>query len=436
MLTDAGIKKLGAKGKDYRVFDRASDPGFGVRVSAKGRKSFFYVFRFDGKYQYVNLGRPDDVGLVNARNECRNYRELVRQGMNPKDWLQQRIQQEQEAKAAKKAAERLGERMGSVERLFQLYIDRLDSKGKRSVNQVRRIWKADIEPIIGRTKAKDVTPNDVKRILHTIIQRGSMIMANRCRSYLLSAFRFGIEWDNDPANYDTSTRFQIVTNPVRDVPKPQKEEDPGERTLNSLEVQECWRLWGNPGLISLQCGTVLRMILTTGGQRVEAVLRAGWCEFDTKSGIWEIPAHRTKTKKRPHVIPLTPLTLRTLNDLREITGDSELLFPMRGNNMLPTETNSLGNAVRKFCQRVEVDRFTARDLRRTVKTLMGKMGLSKEIRDRLQDHALSDVSSKHYDRYDYLKEKKVAMDAWELYLREIIEDQAPSSNVVKIERTN
>lgn len=48
--------------------------------------------------------------------------------------------------------------------------------------------------------------------------------------------------------------------------------------------------------------------------------------------------------------------------------------------------------------------FTARDLRRTCKTLMGEAGISKEIRDRIQNHALNDVSSKHYDRYDYLPE--------------------------------
>ena len=435
MLTDAGVKKLSTKGKDYRVFDGGSDPGFGVRVSAKGKKSFFFVFRFGGKYQYVNLGRFDDVGLVDARSESRDYRELVRQGINPKDWLREKIQHEQEAKAVKEAAERLGERMGSVERLFQLYIDYLDSKGKRSVNQVRRIWKADIEPVVGHLKAKNVSPDDIKRTLFPIIQRGSMIMANRCRSYLLSAFRFGIEWDNDPKNYDTTTRFEIAVNPVRDVPKPQKEEDPGERALSGSEIRECWVFWGDPSLISLQSGTVLRLILATGGQRVEEVLRACWSEFDTESGLWEIPAQRTK-KKRSHVVPLTPLALDALTELKKTAGDSELLFPMRGNDFLPMETNSLGNAVRRFCKRVKVERFTARDLRRTVKTLMGKMGLSKEIRDRLQNHSLSDVSSKHYDRYDYLKEKKVAMDAWELYLREIIEGQAPSSNVVKIERSN
>jgi hypothetical protein len=43
---------------------------------------------------------------------------------------------------------------------------------------------------------------------------------------------------------------------------------------------------------------------------------------------------------------------------------------------------------------------------------MGEAGISKEMRDRLQGHAMQDVSSKHYDRYDYLPEKTAAADQW------------------------
>jgi hypothetical protein len=49
---------------------------------------------------------------------------------------------------------------------------------------------------------------------------------------------------------------------------------------------------------------------------------------------------------------------------------------------------------------------TNRDLRRTWKTLAGTTGAPKEIRDRLQNHALHDVSSKSYDRWDYMQEKR------------------------------
>jgi hypothetical protein len=43
------------------------------------------------------------------------------------------------------------------------------------------------------------------------------------------------------------------------------------------------------------------------------------------------------------------------------------------------------------------------------------------MRDRLQNHARGgDVSSRHYDRYDYLLEKRAAMARWSTYLDRII----------------
>jgi len=68
----------------------------------------------------------------------------------------------------------------------------------------------------------------------------------------------------------------------------------------------------------------------------------------------------------------------------------------------------------------QFERFTPRDIRRSAKTLMGEAGLSKEIRDRIQGHAFSDVSSKHYDRFDYRTEKQAAMKKWERWLNQQI----------------
>lgn len=77
-------------------------------------------------------------------------------------------------------------------------------------------------------------------------------------------------------------------------------------------------------------------------------------------------------------------------------------------------TDSLARSIMYFrAFNPEFKVFTARDLRRTCKTLMGEAGISKEIRDRIQNHALNNVSSKHYDRYDYLTEKRRALEIWE-----------------------
>ncbi|TON46195.1 integrase, partial [Vibrio parahaemolyticus] len=77
----------------------------------------------------------------------------------------------------------------------------------------------------------------------------------------------------------------------------------------------------------------------------------------------------------------------------------------------------------------QFEHFIPRDLRRTCKTLMGEIGVSKSVRDRLQNHALNDVSSKHYDRYEYLAEKRHALELWESKLSRVEE---AGSNVVSL----
>ena len=53
-------------------------------------------------------------------------------------------------------------------------------------------------------------------------------------------------------------------------------------------------------------------------------------------------------------------------------------------------------------------------------TLAGKAGVSKEIRDRLQNHALQDVSSKNYDRWNYMPEKRAGMAKWDKFVRALL----------------
>jgi hypothetical protein len=63
---------------------------------------------------------------------------------------------------------------------------------------------------------------------------------------------------------------------------------------------------------------------------------------------------------------------------------------------------------------------TNRDLRRTWKTLAGKAGVPKEIGDRLQNHTLQDVSSKSYDRWNYMPEKRDGMQKWHEFVTALL----------------
>ena len=53
--------------------------------------------------------------------------------------------------------------------------------------------------------------------------------------------------------------------------------------------------------------------------------------------------------------------------------------------------------------------------------------MSKEIRDRLQNHTLQDVSSKSYDRWNYMPEKRAAMKKWNAFVQAMLNKKRPEA---------
>jgi integrase len=117
------------------------------------------------------------------------------------------------------------------------------------------------------------------------------------------------------------------------------------------------------------------------------------------------------------VIPLNQIAYDVLVGNPKLSD--EFLFPAKS-GVEPLRLDGYSKAITRLCQQFNIESFTPKDLRTTFKTLAGKCGLSKEIRDRLQNHSLSDVASRHYDRYNYLPEKRAAILQWNNYLEGII----------------
>ena len=108
-----------------------------------------------------------------------------------------------------------------------------------------------------------------------------------------------------------------------------------------------------------------------------------------------------------------------MEEIRATTHDPRFLFPARGTDG-PRRYDSLTKPVAVFVKHSGMPSFSARDLRRTFKTLAGSMGIALEMRNRLQGHALVDVGSVYYDRFDYLDQKRDAMEQWAAGLQKII----------------
>ena len=162
--------------------------------------------------------------------------------------------------------------------------------------------------------------------------------------------------------------------------------------------------------------------MLTTGQRVREITGAAWDEFDLQKGEWVIPKARTKNRKHAHLVPLNKTSLKLLLELQPITGRGKYLFPAhKPKTKAPMPESSVTKAVQRLCKREEFSAFTPRDLRRTVKTMLAEMGVQKEIRDRIMNHALrGDVAEAHYNMHDYAKEKRVALNKWGARLERIV----------------
>ena len=248
-----------------------------------------------------------------------------------------------------------------------------------------------------------------------MISKGITTHSNRVRSYLSAAFTHGLQQDNNPRFYtEQRLKFGLKYNPVAFVPKQSDYEKAGEHVISEDEIRAIWNDDTLPPIVSL----LIKLALTTG-QRVGELSRLEWQHVDFDQQVITIPASISKNKIE-HLVPVEQIGMDVLNEAHKITKDYTHIFTGKYKENFKEGTvihnSTIAKVIREFCEKQEIRKFIARDIRRTWKTLAGKAGLSKEIRDRIQNHAIKDVSSKHYDKYDYLTEKREAMKVWNNYL--------------------
>lgn len=409
MLTDRAIRDAKPKSSVYRLRDgNVVCRGFGVTIAPSGAKTFFlsYTSPEDGRRKQVSIGKFPNTTLKQARLKAGELREEVNSGKDP-------------AVEKKHAVEhRMAQRaLGTLGDLIDLYIADLETDGKRTAKEVRRIKGKDIPTALLARPAHLITKDDILDSLTPIAQRGALVHSDNVRAYLRAAFELGLNAESMTRWRGRAPKFNLQHNPVATVKKSVSRKPRGKRALNPVELHQLWHtdLLTRPMLLALK-------LLVATGQRVEEVLHATWSEFDTAQKLWVIPGERRKTRgttSEPHIVPLTDFQLDLLDEIKRETGHNTYLFPAQG-GAAPRRYDALTNAVRKYVIASGIESFSPRDMRRTFKTIAGSMGISLEMRNRLQGHAMTDVGSVHYDRYDYLPEKREAMETWATGLSEIV----------------
>jgi integrase len=132
-----------------------------------------------------------------------------------------------------------------------------------------------------------------------------------------------------------------------------------------------------------------------------------------------------------HRVPLSPLALAMLDEIRAIAPDEEpkWLFPSprrRG----PITGPAVDHAMRHNREALGTGDATPHDLRRTAASHMTSIGISRLVVSKILNHAEPGVTAV-YDRHSYDREKRVALDAWGARIEAIIGAQS-ESNILRI----
>lgn len=388
--------------------------GFGVRVQPSGRKTYVLRYRTrDAKrtQRKITVCRCSDAPPDKARGLARDLMLQVAVGEDPAA---------DRKPTAKDAAL-------TIENMFKARVAAMRVRSRANADENERVLllsKNNAADSIGRTKTPaDVTPADIVKFVSTFYVAGHRGAADKARGYLAAAFAWAIKSAND---YTVASRmdWKVTSNPAAAVAKDHGAITVRDRNLDAAEIRAVWEACsdGNGGF-SEGVQACLKTIIACG-QRVQETLRMDGSEIDLDALEWRMPAHKTKGGKNPHTIPLPRVIVPTLLALKDQYGDGPLFVARNGSRHERLGAISVSRAVRRWLEREPVvAAFQPRDLRRTWKSRTHDAGVDRFTRDLCQQHAKQDTGSKSYDRADYSKQMREAMDKWNTWLSAALRDK-------------
>jgi integrase len=282
-LSDQLVRKLAVPAKGAVITYDAETPGFGIRVTAQGRRSFVLNYVVAGCERRMTIGEFPAWSTTAARDEAALHRQEVRKGTDPIT--------EREAQKAATLAELSAPTMND---LFARYdAEHLPHKAARAAADDRSMWQKLILPQLGSKKVSEIRPSDVDA-LHTRISKTTPVRANRTIEVLRKAFNLAIRWE------------MRADNPASGVRR-----NPEEKRARYLSPDEILKLSqalsAHPEKTSVNA---IRLLMLTGARRNE-VLRARWDMFNLDNGVWVKPSAHTKQRKE-HRLPLSAPAVQLL----------------------------------------------------------------------------------------------------------------------------
>jgi hypothetical protein len=419
------VKGLGALAMGKWLSD-GGRKGAGRLLATKLKTgSVVFYFRYtkpDGTRDTLPLGSFDPEGAAGLKlhQASKKANELSRRYQSGDRDLRAILEAEEQERAREREMQRRTDEAlrakanATLGALLTAYGEWLERSGKASARLVKGALIRHVEkpwPNLWMTPAADITTDDLLTIVARVADMAKLREASKLRSYLRAAYASAIRARQSAQGLPALRELKIAHNPASDLVTIEGASKPRERVLSVAELRFYWK---RISAIPDAPGAMLRFHLLTGGQRIVQLGRLTITDYDADSQSVRIQDLKGKRAiPRPHDVPLIPAAQEALQIMRGDAGP--YLFTLT-NGFSPAGYASLRDhvaAVRSAmqeCGELELGWFTPGDIRRTVETRLAAEGWSKDVRAQLQSHGLGGVQDRHYDKHDYLAEKREAIE--------------------------
>lgn len=379
--------------KDFR-----EGKGFGVRLMPSGAKTFFFMYHFDGKRRFMNLGTYPTTSLKQANENYREAASLLEQGKDPITVREQ------------EKADRMAEK--TVAWLTKQYMENY-AKGKkveRSLYDDQRTLDTDVLPYWKKRSINSIRRQDAVDLVNAAIKRGAPGQARNIFKLMRAIWNYAVE-----SHYVEFNPFDKMTKVLPSLAPVQR-----KRVLDDKEIRHIWKKITPAGFGSDEIRRVIKIILLTCQRPGEVI---SMHSDDIDSDWWTIPRERTKYKEEPHRVYLSPLAKKIIGEkkgwifespkVEEEEGKPPKTRPMTENAISRVINREMESADKKFRKEkyYGLPEWTPHDLRRTGATNLAMLGASNEIIDAILSHKVSGVVGV-YNLYKYDQQKKEFLTKW------------------------
>ena len=390
-LTASNIFTLKSEKPERIIWDEKM-AGFGLRIRNSGHRTLVVQYKIGKQNRRINLGTVGKVNFEDARNRARVIFTEVYAGNDPA---------EAKTESRRTAIHSLG---ATIPKYLDVRVgDMRPSYWRGTKTYLQDHWKP-----LHDTALNKIDRAGVAKVLTAITDNNGPIAANRARSAIsgLFAWAIGEGWCDENPVIGTNKRA---------------ESDPRERSLSDAEAAAVWLAAPDDDY-----GRIVKLILLTGCRRKElGGLR--WPEIDLNERTITLPRDRTKNGQE-HVVPLCDLAIDILKGIERRNGRDHVF----GRGKIGFVGWARGKRERLDTVVKFKEPWTLHDLRRTVRTGLGKLGVAPHIAEAVLNH-LPPKLIRTYDRNTYADEKRAALDKWASHVKVCIA-QATGANVTALKR--